>query len=109
MKNSNEIKGEIRTIMNKKMNCWEFTKCGREPGGANTDENGVCLTTTYTQYDGMNGGKNGGRVCWAISGTLCNGNVQGSIASKQGYCMSCNFYKMLIKEIVEAEVQSCCQ
>jgi len=91
--------------MSEKLNCWEYTKCGREPGGANVDERGVCLTATYSQYDGINGGKNGGRVCWAVSGTLCNGNVQGSIAEKQVYCNSCEFYQKLLEEI--SEVTEC--
>ncbi|MBI5409638.1 MAG: hypothetical protein HZA14_09765 [Nitrospirae bacterium] len=93
--------------MTRKTNCWEFTKCGREPGGANADELGVCLTSIYTQFDGINGGKNGGRVCWAISGTLCNGNVQGALAEKQSYCMACGFYKKLLDEL-ETEESACC-
>mgnify|MGYP007099660181 CR=1 FL=1 len=89
-----------------KANCWEFTKCGREPGGVNVEEFGVCLTSIHTQFNGINGGKNGGRVCWAISGTLCNGNVQGSMEEKQRYCMACSFYKKLLEE-VNVEVSVC--
>ena len=95
--------------MNKKLNCWEFTKCGKEPGGTNVNELGVCLIATYTQFNGINGGINGGRICWAISGTLCNGRFQGSLAEKQRYCMSCSFYKTLIEEVVGSAELLCCQ
>lgn len=90
--------------MSFKQSCWEFKKCGREPGGANADELGVCLTATYTAFNGLNDGKNGGRVCWAITGSLCNANVSGTIAEKQIYCTACSFYKMVMEEVVKAEV-----
>jgi len=32
----------------KKKNCWEFMKCGREPGGVNAIELGVCRAATET-------------------------------------------------------------
>jgi hypothetical protein len=89
--------------MSVKLNCWEFKKCGREPGGAQADKLGVCLTSTYAEYDGLNEGKNGGRVCWAISGPSCNSNVRGSFAEKQSYCMACGFYRMVIEEELETE------
>jgi hypothetical protein len=85
--------------MSQKMNCWEIKKCGREIGGANVDDLGVCLTATYSEYNGINGGRNGGRVCWAITGTLCNGNVSGTLAEKQSYCTTCSFFRMVIQEV----------
>ena len=63
------------------VNCWEFKKCGRQPGGAKTQELGECPASTNVKADGMNSGKNGGRSCWAIAGTLCGGKVQGSFVS----------------------------
>jgi len=95
---------ERKTAMFLKLNCWEFKKCGREPGGVNADEHGVCLTATYTAYNGLNNGRNGGRVCWAITGSLCNGNASGTFAEKQKYCMVCNFYKSVVEEELESEV-----
>jgi hypothetical protein len=44
-------------------NCWEFKKCGREPGSAKTAEFGICLAATETRTNGMNSGKNGGCAC----------------------------------------------
>jgi hypothetical protein len=77
------------------LNCWEFKKCGREPGGTKVQELGVCAAATEKKTDGMNGGKNGGRACWAIAGTLCGDAVQGEFAAKYGNCMKCEFYQFV--------------
>jgi hypothetical protein len=84
-----------------KTNCWEFKKCGREPGGGKADELGICLAATETRVDGVHGGKNGGRACWAVCGTLCGGEVQGTFADKIGNCKICDFYKMVWNENIE--------
>lgn len=81
-----------------KLNCWEFKKCGREAGGAKTAELGVCPAAAETRVNGANGGKNGGRTCWIVSGTFCGGKVQGTFASKLSNCMDCEFYKLVGKE-----------
>jgi hypothetical protein len=78
-----------------KLNCWEFKKCGREPGGVKATELGICAAATEASVSGSNNGKNGGRSCWAIAGTLCGGAVQGSFAEKLGNCMKCEFYKLV--------------
>jgi hypothetical protein len=79
-------------------NCWEAKSCGRQPGGLKVSEFGVCSAAVETRVNGMNNGKNGGRVCWAIAGTLCGGKVQGSFASKVANCMTCDFYKSVKSE-----------
>ncbi len=81
-----------------KLNCWEFKKCGREPGGDKTEELGVCPATTFTKLDGVHFGKNGGRACWVIAGTLCEGKEQGTFALKEANCVHCDFYKHVFKE-----------
>ena len=75
-----------------KANCWESMGCGREPGGARVSEMGVCPAATATWVDGVNNGQNAGRICWAISGTLCNDGVQGSFTQKMPECGNCAFY-----------------
>lgn len=75
-----------------RMNCWDFFECGREPGGRKTTELGTCPAAAKTELDGVNDGKNGGRSCWAIAGTLCEGNVQGTYAQKLGNCLKCDFH-----------------
>ena len=77
--------------MNKK-NCWEYLKCGRQPGGQKAGELGVCPAATQTKLNGVNDGINGGRSCWAIAGTLCKGKTQGYYAQKLGDCLRCEFY-----------------
>ena len=72
--------------------------CGREPGGTSASEQGICPAATHSSYDGLNSGKNGGRICWAIAGTLCEGEVQGTFAAKFGDCVSCHFLTLVSRE-----------
>lgn len=74
-----------------KKNCWEVKNCGREPGGPKEKELGTCPVTTYVILDGMHGGKNAGRACWVIAGSLCGGKIQGTEAEKLHNCWKCEF------------------
>jgi len=80
------------------MNCWEYKKCGREINGNNVESLGVCPVSTETKANGIHKGENGGRCCWAIAGTLCDGEVQGSFVHKALNCLKCDFYQNVIKE-----------
>ncbi len=82
-----------------KINCWEFKKCGREPGGEHEKELGVCPAATETRLDTIHGGKNAGRACWVIAGTMCSGHVQGSFAKKYLSCSTCDFYQLVETEV----------
>lgn len=77
----------------KKLNCWEFKRCGREVDGFRVAELGICPACMEARTDGMNNGVNGGRVCWAVSGTFCGGNIQGTFAQKVATCVDCDFYQ----------------
>lgn len=66
--------------MEKKLNCWEFKKCGR-------DKTNDC--PAYPK---------GGRVCYLVAGTMCGGKVQGTYAIKIDNCRSCDFYKGVVIE-----------
>ena len=79
-------------------NCWEIKECGREPGGREVEQLGVCPAAVDESADGINGGKNGGRICWAVARTFCGGKVQGSFAEKELSCMVCNFFKLVREE-----------
>lgn len=81
----------------KPLNCWEFKKCGREPGGEH-QELGVCPAAVEKRLDEVHNGKNAGRACWVIAGTFCNGQVQGSFAKKYATCETCDFYSMVQSE-----------
>ena len=81
-----------------KLNCWEYEKCGREPGGTKIREHNVCPAATETSANGINGGKNGGRICWAIAGTLCNEKIKGTFAKEKFSCLNCDFFRLVNKE-----------
>ncbi len=74
-----------------KLNCWEFKKCGRQPGGSKAAELGVCPATTEHMLNGTHGGKNAGRACWVVAGSLCGGKIQGTYAKKLLNCWRCEF------------------
>ena len=73
-------------------NCWEFKSCGREPGGNKAGELGICAAAMEEKLGGVHGGKNAGRACWVVAGTLCGGTVQGTFARKFSTCEFCDFY-----------------
>ncbi len=63
-------------------NCWEIKNCGRQKGGQNELELGICVAAQ--------GGL--GHSCWAVAGTLCGGKVQGTVAKKEAQCIKCEVY-----------------
>jgi hypothetical protein len=87
-----------------KVNCWEFKKCGRQPGGHKEKELGTCPVTVQGDLDGAHEGKNGGRACWVIAGSLCGGKIQGTYAQKLSNCWRCDFMNTVKKEEEPAEV-----
>jgi len=89
--------GRVIAIM-AKLNCWEFKQCGREPGGARVTEEGTCPVGLPCPLDSVHGGRNAGRACWVVAGSLCGGQVQGSFASKYASCKECDFYKAVRNE-----------
>jgi hypothetical protein len=75
----------------KKLNCWEVLDCGREPGGRNTEEMGVCPTAVETSLDGVHGGVNAGRACWIVGGLTCTSGNPGEFSSRTHDCAVCRF------------------
>jgi len=78
-----------------KTNCWEHLRCGREPGGPHEADFGPCPAATSIACDGMNGGTNAGRFCWAIRGTMCSGKVDGTYEQKISHCRGCSFFRRI--------------
>lgn len=71
-----------------KCNCWDFKKCEKT---AWED----CSVTREERFDGFNGGKNGGRLCW-FTKELTNGTkAKGQQAQK---CAECGFFTLVSKE-----------
>ena len=77
------------------INCWEFVKCGREPGGRRVAELGVCPAAEFRAADGYLGGTNGGKACCFITGTFCEEILQGTYRDKSKDCWDCAFYRKL--------------
>ncbi len=85
----NDVEGKSSTV---RENCWEHTNCGRYPGGPRAKELGVCPVTVHEELHGAHGGKNAGRACWVIAGSLCGGRIQGTYAQKLNNCWRCEFF-----------------
>jgi tRNA A-37 threonylcarbamoyl transferase component Bud32 len=81
-----------------KLNCWEVMACGREPGGKKALESGACPAAADKTFDSIHSGKCGGRICWAVTGTLCGDCQQGSFAEKRPSCLECDFFQMVQEE-----------
>ena len=85
-------------MADKKLNCWEYMKCGRGPNGAKARKMGVCPAASEKRLDRTHGGINSGRACWVVAGTYCGGTIQGSFARKQVACWRCDFYNNVRNE-----------
>lgn len=81
-----------------KLNCWEIKNCGREPGGRNAGYPGVCPAAADISSDGINGGRNAGRICWDVPHTLCEGKVLNDFFQKSISCVSCNVFNRVRAE-----------
>ncbi|MDA8078759.1 MAG: hypothetical protein M0Z79_07440 [Nitrospiraceae bacterium] len=73
-------------------NCWEFFNCKDIP---------TCPVPKETRLNGIHSGKNAGRACWVVAGTLCGGNKQGSHIDKEHGCLQCKFYNTVKEEEFE--------
>jgi len=87
-----------KPIVLSNINCWEFMKCGREPGGINSESEGVCPTASNALLDKTNNGKNGGRICWYVDGTNCMKKISGEFIDRFEYCQKCSFYLLVQKQ-----------
>jgi hypothetical protein len=66
-------------------NCWEILSCGREEGGANVSDLGVC--PAYPDN---------GKTCFSVAKTLCKGVIQGNYEQKIVNCRVCDVYKKIV-------------
>ncbi len=78
------------------LNCWEYKRCGRQPGGSTTDELGVCPASVCCEVHGIHGGVNAGRACWVVAGYRCGGNNTGVVVRKLNVrCLKCDFFNLV--------------
>lgn len=81
-----------------KFNCWEFNRCGRQPGGEHEHDAGLCPAAVEARLDGIHGGLNAGRTCWVVAGTSCKGAARGTNVQKLKNCRICDFYLKVREE-----------
>jgi hypothetical protein len=81
-----------------KQNCWEFMKCGKQAGAKLAAGEEPCAASTETRLDDVHGGKNAGRACWVVVGTMCGEAPTGKCALELEDCGTCRFYKMVRKD-----------
>lgn len=81
-----------------KINCWEYKKCGRQPGGHKAVEIGICPAAYDIAADGANGGKNGGRICWSIVGNINNDSPHQLLNRRNCNCFDCDFFYKVSNE-----------
>ena len=79
-------------------NCWEVNNCGRQTGGSQVAALGECPAASTFACHRVNNGINGGRACWAIAGTMCDGEVQASVVDKIKGCANCDFFHQVAAE-----------
>jgi hypothetical protein len=82
----------------KKQNCWDFKKCGRGPTGKND-----CSSTKDSTLNGIHGGINAGRACWAQAGTNGPGAATGTFAMQLKDCLRCDFFRLVLTEEESSE------
>ncbi len=82
----------------RKTNCWEYLNCGRGPGANAGQPWGPCPAASERRAHGVNGGRNGGRACWALAGSFSGRGVCGTLAAKISDCMDCSFFGLVGSE-----------
>lgn len=81
-----------------KRNCWQFKGCRKEVRGESAEGWKPCPASTDCRLDGVHGGRNAGRCCWVVNGTMCDGTVQSFPAEKRACCGSCPFLELVRRE-----------
>jgi hypothetical protein len=83
--------------LSQRLNCWEVNKCPAFKR-LNNGDTALCPTPASSLLDGIHGGFQSGRACWAVGDTLCMGRRQGDPPTKIIECGSCDFYEYVRQE-----------
>ena len=78
-----------------KTKCWEIRQCGREHGGANVEELGICPAYIAYQANDILEENNRRICCWNVAGTSCDRKPHGASTEKIMTCKECEFYKLM--------------
>ena len=76
-----------------KNNCWDYLNCNYGPNSENP-----CPVVIDETSDGVNEGKNAGRICWTVPFTLCFNKPMGRFSGKREICLACDFFKLVKDE-----------
>lgn len=85
-------------MASRKLNCWEYQGCGFDVSHNGGTGSCACPSVTASAMHGANGGHNGGRSCWVIEGTMCDGDVAGDFEQKARTCRKCAFMQRVAVE-----------
>ncbi len=73
----------------KRLNCWDYMGCSCHPDSGGSD---VCPVIDAKEFDGLNGGLNGGRYCWHVEDALCRMGSLELNRKEPLNCASCDFF-----------------
>jgi signal transduction histidine kinase len=76
-----------------KLNCWDYLRCNHGPSSKDP-----CPAFVDHTSDGVNNGKNAGRICWSVPDTLCFDKPMGQFDEKRDICFSCGFFQLVKQE-----------
>jgi hypothetical protein len=66
-------------------------KCGKGPSKNGNSKSNICPVASETSANGLNGGINGGRICWVIAEDGCKDKVKCSDLYRGDLCYQCEF------------------
>ena len=76
--------------MKEKLNCWDVKKCCKEADGKGNGNN-ICPVKKEFIANGLNGGINGGRICWVIMENHCKQKAD-------RFCFQCEFHYQVMNQ-----------
>lgn len=80
-------------------NCWEFRKCVKGPSENGSGKKERCPVVFEIAAHTLNGGTNGGRICWIVAESKYRGVIKCSEYHSGDFCFQCEFrYKVMIEE-----------
>jgi len=98
MLRSQDLLASLEATSTDKINCWEFHGCDVEPISDYVIDFRVCAATWTEEMHGVHGGKNAGRACWAVVGSMCGLHNSDRTCMHAATCEECDFYKLVREE-----------
>lgn len=77
-----------------KENCWEYFHRDHDPDFAGFE----CPARSDKSYDGIHGGKNGGRFCWHVRAKQRKEQEKHGVPFQHRSCENCSFFLKVMRE-----------